>query len=241
MPSTRRRLLTGFLFAGALGWLAIFAATFLAEAYGRLGTEQRSQGESTLVALSAGHHAVRLQPWRLNFRSDLAWAYGLRGDTQMMRNQYRSALRWNPANAYLWIEYAQALARARHIDQEYTLALKRGVTLSHAQPMALLAARMGANHWSEGGLNDRTLWASSMTAALRSAPLDFLWHVVRARREGPLCGYVGKELGLTHWCTAVMGAREVCDGLDPAAQGPAADQCRHLGLLEVPDDSGTVP
>ena len=135
MPSARRRLLTGFFLAGALGWAAIFGATFLAEAYGRLGSEQRSGGHSTLVSISAGHLAVRLQPWRMSFRSDLAWTYGLRDDPAAMRTQYRSALRWNPANAYLWIEYAQALARAHRIDPEYTLALTRAVALSHARPV----------------------------------------------------------------------------------------------------------
>jgi hypothetical protein len=231
------RALSAVLLAGAAALAAAFALAVLSDAYGRISAEQRAAGGSNLAAVSAARHASRLQPWRVGFRIDLAWTLGVRGDVAAMRAEYRRALSWAPASAYAWLEYAQSLARAHRLDPEYTLALSRASFLSHARPVQLQIARMGANHWSEGGEQDRGLWARNMAVALRSSPNEFLWQVLRARREGPVCGYVGAELGLSRWCAAVSSARQICDGLAPGAKGAAVDQCHRLGLSVTTDET----
>ncbi len=235
----KTRWLSAGLFAISLLFTLLFAAALAGDLYGRLSAEQRARGQSNVAVISTAGHAVNLQPWRVGFRTDLAWTLGVRGDVHSMRAQYRHVLRSNPGSGYLWLEYAQALARAHRIDSEYTLALERASVLSHnAGPVQMMGARMGVNHWGQGGEADRAIWARNMTYALRTSPGEFLWHVLRARREAAFCGYVGVELGWGRWCTAVVVARGLCDSLRPGAKGAAADQCASLGLIP-PKDDGT--
>jgi hypothetical protein len=213
-----------------------FGGGIAADFYARISAEHRAGGLSTMEGVSAANEAVRLQPWRSAFRSDLGWLLGVRGDLGRMRAQYRTALRWSPANAYLWLDYAQALARANRFDSEYTLALRRATHLSpNARPVQMATARMGAMHWGQGGEQDRKVWSQSMTYALRTAPYELLWSVLRARGEDAFCGHLGAEFALERWCFAVRSARQLCDGLAPDAKGIAADQCKRLGLA-IPTD-----
>ena len=223
------------------GFFLLFASNLLGDAYARLSAEQRNQGLSNLAAISAARHAVRLQPWRSSFRSDLAWTFGVRGDVRSMRAAYHDALRWAPASAYLWLEYAQALARSRRFDAEYTLALTQAVRLApNARPVQLSGARMGSVHWNHGGDEDRRIWAANLTYALRSSPQELLAWVLRRRKENSFCGFVGAELGLDRWCIAISAARRICDTLKPGAKGVAADQCARHGLWVAADDSDSA-
>lgn len=220
-----------------------FAAGLAADLYGTMAAEHRGRGVFTLAGVSAARQAVGLQPWRPAYRADLGWMMGLRGDPLRMHGQYRKALRWAPASAYLWLEYALALARSYQFDDDYTVALREATLLApSAWPIRAATARMGARHWNQGGAADRLLWAQDMSAVLSTQPYDLLWTVLRDRREANFCGFVGSELGLSRWCFAVSAARSICDALPQDSKGSAADQCERLGLVRLPaetDGDGT--
>jgi hypothetical protein len=217
----------------------VYAAGVAADLYGTMAAEHRSRGVFTLAGVSAAKQAVSLQPWRPAFRADVGWMMGLRGDRIKLHGQYRKALRWAPASAYLWLEYAEALARSYQIDNDYTIALTRATLLApSARPLRSAVARMGSRHWNQGGDADRLVWARNMSYVLATAPSDLLWTVVQDRHESAFCGFVGSELGLSRWCFAITSARAICDALPPDATGPAVDQCQRLGL-EVPAAEGT--
>jgi hypothetical protein len=215
-----------------------FAGGLAADLYGTIAEEQRGLGGFTLTGVSAATRAVDLQGYRPGFHTDLAWMFGQRGEPGRMRKQYRMALRWSPANAYLWLEYAQALARNYQFDPEYTLALRKMTALGpNARPVRIAAARMGSRHWNQGGEADRLMWAQNMSYALTAAPYELLWTVLRERREAAFCGFVGSELGLSRWCFGVSAGRRLCDTLQPGAKGYAADQCERLGFLQPTGES----
>lgn len=215
----------------------LFASGIVADLYARIAIEHRFRAESSSVRASAAKHAAELQPWRAVLHSDLAWAFAARGDFELARQNFRTSLQRAPANAYLWLEYAQALARARRFDEEYTLALRQATLLSpNAKPVRLVAARMGALHWGQGGELERALWSQNIGYTLRVSPYDLLWGVLRTRREGSFCGHLGAELGLSRWCFSIQAARQLCDSIAPGARGASVDQCRKLGLAISVDE-----
>ncbi len=215
-----------------------FTTGLAADLYGTMAAEHRGGGVFTLAGVSAAKQAVALQPWRPGYRADFGWMMGLRGDMARMHGQYRKALRWAPASAYLWLEYSLALARSYQFDDDYTVALRQATLLApSAHPIRIAAARMGARHWNQGDETDRLLWAQDMSAVLATQPYDLLWTVLRDGRESSFCGFVGSELGLSRWCFATISARSICDALPPDAKGAAADRCERLGLLRLPNET----
>jgi hypothetical protein len=241
--SVRRAAVAG-LGLVSLALAGVFASGIAAELYGRIAAEHRSKGIFTLAGVSAARQAANLQPWRPASRAEVGWMMGLRGDLRPLHKQYRRALRLAPASAYLWLEYAEALARSYQLDNDYTVAVERATTLApSARPVQVAAARMGSRHWNQGDEKVRAVWARNMSHVLATTPYDLLWPVVRDRREDVLCGFVGAELGLARWCFAVSAARTLCDTVETDAPGVAAEQCRRLGLnLPATDaDDDDVP
>jgi hypothetical protein len=183
-------------------------------------------------AAKAYAYAVSLQRWQPTYRGDLASTLSALGDVRRMREQYRRALRWNPANAYLWLNYAQGLARANHLDPEFELALVRAARLApQLRPLQWHSAWLGVGYWNQGGEQARQTWALNFSDALRLAPEDFLKQILLARREHLFCGYAGAELGLGRWCGLMIFLRGLCDGMPADSRIPAAGNCQRLGLL----------
>lgn len=217
--------------AGAcLAASAAFAITLLADLYARYGAELRAVDAQSPVAEQASALAVQLAPRNSGYRADYAWSLAARGNSAATRNQYRLALRLDPANPYRWIEYEQLLSRLHQFDDELAQAASRVVQLApNSRPIQLHNAWMGVNYWAFGDDDTRRAWSRSIVNALRQDTKFFLQRTISARRDEAFCGFVGPELGLDRWCQAVAWARPICESL-AQDEKKSAPWCRDLGL-----------
>jgi hypothetical protein len=173
--------------------------------------------------------AVRLAPWRADYRRDYAADLWDGGSTEVARQQLAVALRYAPADARLWLQYELQLATDAPQDPLLLQAIARVDQLAPAEPELQLAqADLAVQSWHRVGPPVRQAWLPSLRYVLAQDRDAFLVRSFRQGGESNLC-LAAPELKLEQWCSYAAAARMFCSRgeLNPAQ----AQQCLQWGIL----------
>jgi hypothetical protein len=180
--------------------------------------------------------AVRLAPWRADYRRDYASALWDGGNAEGARQQLAAALRDAPADGSMWMQYEFQLVQDAPDDPQLLYAIGRVDALGAHQPELQLAqADMAAQTWHWVSPAARQAWLPSLRFALARQHDDFLVRSFRRGAEGNLCS-ASAELGLAQWCRYAPAARMVCarGALNPEQ----VRLCGEWGALPLPGAGG---
>jgi tetratricopeptide (TPR) repeat protein len=183
--------------------LALLNLSSLAAAgYAAAANRQLDRPDSP-KALAAARIATQLAPWSAKHHALHGWllAENRRADESLAA--YGDALRLAPADALLWAEYAQVLARLGRFDGALTEALARAATLSPNSPIIQRTlAEIGLSYYQRGDEAQRALWLDSMRATLGRERRLFLGHVLTRGQRQVFCDELAPKLGEEAWCQA---------------------------------------
>lgn len=153
----------------------------------------RSAGPTAVGAGQALSTAFQTAPW--NPRS--AWIAGDSfGDPGP-----DAALRWSPADPFLWQSRVRNLAERGRFGDEMAAALS--VVNELAPALAVLHeenAETALRFWPRGNPQVREQWLISLRFLLRRDERGFLRGIERAGRAQQLCWTAGLDLPIGAWC-----------------------------------------
>ena len=201
----------------ALCAAALQASSLLGNAYFTYA-EQHLDLPDAPRTVAASRAAATLAPWSSRYLALAGWLLATREDDAESQAYYRRALRWAPADALLWQEFALTLAQHGRY-QDLTVPLQRSQALAPASPAVQSAnAAMGLAHWAQGPDPARALWLASMRYELDHDRPSFLRGVV-ARGDIPLfCGSLASMLGEERWCQRIDARLHQCESLRPGSE-----------------------
>lgn len=185
-----------------LGWIqtkALFAESALEKS-----REQAERNPASVTALNAATLAVEIAPWRPELRAELSWRLQATGRPKEARRQFALALSAAPADAYLWAEYAQLLARQGKFGREMEQVTQRSNHLGPTSGTIQQShAETGLYYWSRGSSALQQEWLGSMKFMLRNDRDLFLQKVRGAGRAALFCLGPGAHLPLAGWCASI--------------------------------------
>lgn len=223
-----------------LGWLGLALATLMLAGVAAvnlaadLNASRAARGNP--ADLEASAEAVRLAPWRADYRRDYASHLWQAGNPAGSRQQIEAALRQAPADPALWMQYEFELAYTAPQDPLLALAAARVAALGPNQPELKMAqADLAVRTWHQVGPELHKAWLPSLRYALARDHDKFLVRSFRAAGESNLCSEAA-ALDLQQWCGLAMGARMYCArGELNAGQ---ERMCRSLGATAAPSGAG---
>lgn len=185
----------------ALAFAVLCGGALLADGYSRHATELETNDLRNGRALASREVASGLTPWRPQSRQKYAWSLARRGFLPEAQQEITAALALNPADAYLWTEYAQMLAWQGRFGPE----LERAVGLAQrlapaAAPVQRALAHMGLHHWHRATPALESLWLASMQFTLRRNPDEFLQVAAASNRMLDFCLLMAPALSPGPWC-----------------------------------------
>lgn len=183
--------------------------------------------------------AVRLAPWRADYRRDFAGNLWDDGDHEASVRQLAAALRYAPADPALWAQYEFELALSAPQDPRVPRAAERVAALGPNQPELQQAqANLAVQAWLKVGPEVRQIWLHSLRYALARDHDGFLLRSFRVGGETNLCSSAA-ALGIQQWCGYARQARMFCALGDlPPLQ---AQQCINWGAIRAPAAAGGLP
>lgn len=194
----RRALLSVLLFPLIL--LAIASTRGLvAGIYSNIASQPTT---ALTTELAANKLAVNLAPWKPAFRARLARSLILSGtDNDAIKSEFISALKWAPADPYLWQDFAQIMAAQNSFDADFEMAVLRVNVLGPAsRTIQASAADLGVRHWFRGSAATQKEWLRSISFQLRHEPKPFLKSVFVSNQMYWFCSSAALELPVSKWC-----------------------------------------
>ena len=192
--------------------------------------------------LEASAEAVRLAPWRADYRRDHASRLWQAGNPGGSRRQLEAALRYAPSDPALWMQYEFELAYTAPQDPMLPLAAARVAALGPNEPELKLAeADLAVRSWHRVGADLHQAWLPSLRYALAHDHDAFLLRSFRAAGETNLCS-AAAALDLQQWCGYALAARMLCARGELTAVQER--QCRSWGAtaaLPAPARGGGLP
>ena len=186
------------LLVAALNLLNLLASGYERRAEQRLDVLPDAAAESDSTAAAA------LSYWNARRHALRGWISAEEGDIEAAVASYAKALRRAPADAVLWAEYAQALARNRVFDGRLTWATLRALTLAPASPAVRQGvSRMGFSYWRQGEADLQELWRQSFRWELDHNRASFLRTVEDDGLRATFCARHAEVLGEAAWCGKV--------------------------------------
>ena len=198
------RLAAALLAAVILALLNL--ANLAGAGYANLANHRLDQPESP-GTLAAAQIAARWTPWSSPRQALYGWllAENRRGDES--EAAYRKALRLAPADALLWAEYAQALARLGRFDAALTGAVTQARQLAPNSPAVQHSlAELGLSYWQRGTGEQQALWLASMRDELARSRGAFLGHALTRGQGQTFCRGPARPLGEEKWCESIASA-----------------------------------
>jgi hypothetical protein len=198
-----------------LGWLGVVLAALALAGAGAVSlaadlNASRAARPAAVPDLEASAEAVRLAPWRADYRRDHASRLWQAGNPGGSRQQLEAALRYAPADPALWMQYQFELAYSAPLDPMLPLAAGRVAALGPNEPELQLAqADLAVRTWHQVGEEMHRAWLPSLRYALAHDHDAFLLRSFRAAGESNLCS-AAAALDLQQWCGNAMAARMVC-------------------------------
>jgi Flp pilus assembly protein TadD len=191
-----------FLVAAALLGL-LNLANLAATGYAAAANRQLDRPESP-KALAAARIASQLAPWSAKHHALHGWLLAENRRAEDALAEYRAALRLAPADALLWAEYAQVLARLGRFDATLTDALERARALAPNSPVIeRTLAEIGLSYYLRGDDAQRALWLEAMRGELARSRVLFLTHVLTRGQQAVFCGALAPKLGEEAWCKSL--------------------------------------
>lgn len=194
---------------GKLGWPAAAAVVLIlvlgaldlsATAYGRYAEARLDRLPDPGVQAAAAL-ATAFSPWSAQPAALHGWILAQGGSRDEAIAAYLRALRWAPADALLWAEYAQALARMEVFDERMTWATRRALELAPSSPAVRdTVATMGLAYWRRGEEALHDLWRQSIRWQLDHSRGSFLSAVEGREQRGAFCLRYAAALGEAAWC-----------------------------------------
>lgn len=217
----RLRLVVALLAAGALGTLSL--ATLAGAAYTRFVDRHLDRPQSA-ATLEAARIAAEWQPWSSTTLALQGWVRAENGEAGAALAAYGKALAVAPADALLWTEYAQVLARIGRFDAALTHALARATRLAPTSVSVRRGvAEMGLSYWTRGAPEQRAAWLVAMRHELARNRGPFLGHALTRGQGRTFCEGPARVLGEEAWCaaaaTALLGG---CFELSPVEPVPCS-------------------
>lgn len=185
--------------SGALTLVVLSGAQYFGWAYARHAqdTLNRPSSERTAVAAERG---AGLTPWSADRLAVRGWLLSQRGERDAALGSYAQALRWAPADAAIWTEYALVLARARRFEQ-LSLPVTRANALGRASPpIQETQAAMGTTYWNAADEVTRAEWLRSLQYQLRHNNSAFNELLVVRGQVGAFCEGPAPRLGTFRKC-----------------------------------------
>jgi tetratricopeptide (TPR) repeat protein len=183
--------------------LALLNLCALAAAgYAAVSGRQLDRPESPQV-LAAARIASRLAPWSAKYHALHGWLLAENRRADEAEAEYRSALKLAPADALLWAEYAQVLARLGRYDAALTESLEQARILSPNSPVIeRMVAELGLSYYEHGNARQREVWLEAMRSELARSRGLFLSHVLTRGQREPFCREIAPQLAEEAWCQA---------------------------------------
>ncbi len=210
----------------ALGLAAVAGVTLVADLNALRAADPRPP---LILRTSQAADAVRLAPWRADYRRIYAAVLWDSGSTEAANQQLETALRYGPADARAWMQYELQLAALSPTDERVAFAAARVNELGPHEPELQRAqADLAAELWHQAGLAARQAWLPSLRYTLAKQHDDFLLASFRHADENNLCS-AAAALKLEQWCGYARAARLAC--LAGELNPQQAHQCAEWGAL----------
>ena len=209
----------------ALGLASVAGVTLVADLNAIRAADPRPP---LMVRAGQAADAVRLAPWRADYRRIYAEVLAEGGSAMAAQQQLALALRYGPADARAWVQYELLLAAQAPDDPRVAQAATMVNALAPHEPeLQRSQADLAAAVWHDAGLAARQAWLPSLRYILAGQHDDFLVESFRRGEESNLCS-ASADLGLAQWCRYAEAARMYCSrGELNAAQ---ARQCTDWGI-----------
>lgn len=184
--------------------LALLNLCALAAAgYAAAADRQLDRPESPKV-LAAARIASQLAPWSAKYHALHGWLLAENRLAEESLAAYDEALRLAPADAVLWAEYAQVLARLGRFDDALTGALEQARTLAPNSPVIQRTlAELGLAYFERGNARQREIWLDAMRAELAQNRKPLLTHVLTRGQRQLFCLELAPKLGEEAWCKSL--------------------------------------
>lgn len=193
-------------------------------AAGYAGVARQALESSGPPAVAAANIATTLTPWSATRHALEGWLQAESGESETALRSYDRALRWAPADALIWTEFAQVRARAGRFDDALLRAVARAQALApHSPPVQRALAEMGLAYWPHGAGPLQERWLASMRYQLERSPASLLARVLTRGQAQAFCEGPATALGQQSWCSTLRATR--ADGCyDVTQSGPVPCQ-----------------
>lgn len=181
-----------------VAFLGVGSKRLLSALYVQYSQELDRSGHGAL-ALSTAQSAESLAPWRIDaYRA--AMHAGAGADSARLQAS-ATALRWAPADPYLWAERGRALMMSNYFGSPLADVLRNVHELAPYSPqLHRTNAWYGRIYWHRGNPEVRAYWLQSLRFTIRISPRRYLRAMAKAGYAQELCWGAGQELNLSWWC-----------------------------------------
>jgi Flp pilus assembly protein TadD len=192
------------LAAAAAALLALFNLCSLAAAGYATAAQRQLDNPESPKTIAAARIAARLAPWSAKYHALHGWVLAENHRDEESRAQYRRALQVAPADALLWAEYAQVLARLGHFDDTLSEALHQARALAPNSPaVQRTLADIGLAYYERGNIAQREVWVEAMGRELIRDRRTFLAHVQTRGQTGLFCRELAGQFHEGAWCASL--------------------------------------